>query len=279
MSRPLLARAVVTAIVGLAMQSGIAWYARAGSADQNSSLLHGARQAIGGEAKLGQLKSLVMQGTMRRGFNGVTAKLSDPRPVEYRVLLPDNFLCITGDEFIQQVEGFAGSVLLNEWKALKPGVQLNYSPNASELPGSQLRFARLVLGMLAETRTAVSLDVRVAPTAAGADTFSISAASGFAGYLDVDPASHVPLRVRYEQRVQFRRPLTPEEIKAGVMNPPDLKRETVEMALTFEDRRMVDGVSLPFRITSVARGVMFEEIQLQRILVNPPLTVKDFKAM
>ena len=51
------------------------------------------------------------------------------------------------------------------------------------------------------------------------------------------------------------------------------------MVLFFEDRRIVDDLSLPFRITRVARGVTFEEIQLQRVLANPPLTLKDFTGM
>jgi hypothetical protein len=264
-------------MTGLVLQPGTAASAQGGRSTATSVLLRTARAAIGNDANLRQLRSLVMQGTTRIGFNGVTAKLLDPRSIEYRVLLPDAFLRITSDDLIQQLEGYAGDALLNKLKPVKPDVQFHYSPGPDELRNAQLQFARLALGMLAETRTVLALEVRTASATSSADTFAVSGPSGFVGFLDVDRLSHLPLRIRYEQSVQFRRPLTREEIKAGVTNPPDLKWETAEMALSFEDRRIVDGLSLPFRITRIARGVTFEEIQLQRILVNPPLTANDFK--
>ena len=51
--------------------------------------------------------------------------------------------------------------------------------------------------------TALSLEIRAVNATSGADTFAVSGPSGFVGFLDVDRVSHLPLRVRYEQRVQF----------------------------------------------------------------------------
>lgn len=53
--------------------------------------------------------------------------------------------------------------------------------------------------------------------------------------------------------------------------------ERVEVILRFEDRRAADGLQLPYRIIQTARGVTFEEMQFDEIVVNPSLEARDFK--
>jgi hypothetical protein len=77
--------------------------------------------------------------------------------------------------------------------------------------------------------------------------------------------------VRYQDLVSF--PVA-GGAPSGSMPPP----ESVEVTLTFEDRRTVDGFSLPFRIRQTARGVTFQDIKFDSILVNPPLTAAEFEA-
>jgi hypothetical protein len=77
--------------------------------------------------------------------------------------------------------------------------------------------------------------------------------------------------VRYQDLVSF--PVA-GGAASGSMPPP----ESVEVTLTFEDRRMVDGFSLPFRIRQTARDVTFQDIRFETILVNPPLTAAEFEA-
>ena len=81
MSRMSAAAAILGAITVLGPQATTAVYTQGGRPTPSSALLRPARQAIGNEAHLHELKSLVMQGTTRGGFNGVTAKLLEPQPI------------------------------------------------------------------------------------------------------------------------------------------------------------------------------------------------------
>jgi len=131
-----------------------------------SQLLREAGAAIGGEGKLGRLKALVLQGTTRSGFNGATPQLLEARSVEYRVLLPDNYLRITNDNEVLHLHGFAGGIALRQMKPLQGDVRVgSSSPTASLLPFSRTESARLVLGILADTRTGLQMEVRAAPSA------------------------------------------------------------------------------------------------------------------
>jgi hypothetical protein len=238
------------------------------------ALLTRARQAIGGEARLRRLKALVLYGTARVGFNGVTGELLPPHPVEVRILLPDNYLRIDQDEDVVRRAGFSGAFLLNQWTPRRPDVRVStrFGPEAMQL--ERLECARLVVGLLAETETGLSLQVRGTASRAGDATVHLVGPHAFSAFLDFE-ATGAPWQLRYAASVTFPRPLTPEEKKLGV--PPPRPPEKAEVTLAFEDRRVVGGLALPHRVRRSAREILLEELRFERIAVNPPLTLADFR--
>ena len=118
---------------------------------------------------------------------------------------------------------------------------------------------------------------QVTATPAGAGTWHLVGANGFDCLIDLDRATGLPLSVRYTDMVGFLPPYDPTE-KQWRSDPP----ERAEVTITFADRRLIDGVHLPFRITTTARSLSTgrkntrEEIRFERVRVNPPLTAADF---
>ena len=66
---------------------------------------------------------------------------------------------------------------------------------------------------------------------------------------DLDPATGMPLRVRYIGMIGFMPPFDPTQNMA--IDPP----ERAEVTMTFADRRLIDGVQMPFRVTTTARSL------------------------
>src|SRR5688572_13765564 len=81
-----------------------------------ASLLDSGRRAVSGGTAVTEVRSLVVQGR-RRVLIGSTGKLSELRPLEIRVLLPDRYLRITVDGPSESRYGFAGGQLLNSIRA------------------------------------------------------------------------------------------------------------------------------------------------------------------
>jgi hypothetical protein len=85
----------------------------------------------------------------------------------------------------------------------------------------------------------------------------------------------MPLRVRYRDDLWIAEPITPEQIAAG--RPARGRVEDVEVVITFEDRRLVDGLMLPHRIVRTVKGVTWEDVRFDSIKVNPVFTGADFR--
>ena len=50
-----------------------------------------------------------------------------------------------------------------------------------------------------------------------------------------------------------------------------------EETMTFGDRRDVNGLKIPFHITTTAGGRVIDELILEQVLVNPEIGKGDFK--
>ena len=242
-----------------------------------ASELAAARAAVGAPAALAALKSLVLEGTIQN-LNHNTGKLGPEERLEIRILLPDNYLRIVRGSRVLRTSGFSGTTLLRSMRPTAPGpfnVRSNSAPGALDVERATL--ARLMLGMVGHTSTALPVAVRIATLPDGARTLEASGPDGFTAWLDLSAGSHLPLQVRFGDEVSF-------PVEGGTERnlgyarvasiPPRVK---AEVAQRFEDRRLVEGLRIPHRIRRVARGVTFEEIRLERVVVNPPLTAKDFE--
>jgi hypothetical protein len=228
---------------------------------QAAALLQRARQAItGGHA----IRSLVLRGTVREGFNGVTGEpgaLSGP--LEYRILLPDCFLRIARWDISteERRSGFRGDFVI--WTA---------SSQSPAVRPYQTNFAKLVVGLLARTDSVAPLKA----TGIEGSTIHFKDPGGSDLSLDLDPQSHLPTRARYMTLAGFPTPGVHRNA-AGMPIVTPLKYERAEESLVLDDRRAEHGVNLPHRIRRMAKGVTFEDVCLTEIVINPALGRDDFK--
>lgn len=210
------------------------------------TLFRQSRKAIGGEANVASVTSLVMKGIVR-----VSTPDGGPpeRGIELRMLLPDQYVRIETAKDWTKRSGFSGKTLLTEIRAQG---QINRPPAnlwASLLRAERGRFARLLLGAGSIVTPEIWLTIRQ-PTdtpsmleATAQDNFMARVFYGVTG---------VPLRVEYEAA----------------------RRQIVT---TFGDRRNVGALRLPHVMTTTLDGMPLEEITLSEIVANAPLSPGDFQ--
>jgi len=227
-----------------------------------ASLLEDGRRAVSGGTTVRDVRSLVVQGH-RRVLIGSTGKLSEPRPLEIRILLPDRYLRITVDGPSESRYGFAGGQLLNSIRALKPGDSFGGSWGPEQLPVERAWFARFLLGMLSHTTAVAHLKVQ----SATGKTVELSGDEGFSAAVDFDAATNMPLRVRHVGDVHF-------PVPGSTMPPAPQKAEVV---WTFADRRPVGGFRLPHRVVRMARDTTLEEMLFEKFVINQPLDAAQFR--
>jgi hypothetical protein len=223
------------------------------------------REAIGG-ARLAALKSLTFQGE-DQALNLAGGQLSAPTSVEIRMLFPDHYLRITKTDAIEQRAGFSADVLLNVMKPLRPDVQAgpgSWGPD--QITTERRNFARLAVGLLGRTDVLPGMQV----TAAGANALQFDAPDGFKVTVELDPATHLPLRLRYQASVRL--PFPSGQPIMGL--PPAVD---AEVTVAFSDRRRVGSLLLAHHLTTTAKGLTFDELRFDTVRVDPGLRPDDFK--
>lgn len=221
------------------------------------------RQQLGGEASIEDLRAFLMKGLAR-----TTDERGAPvaRDVEIRVLLPDRYLRIETADGFERRTGFAGGELLSE---IRIGSSVERPPRDLVVPlvrAERFRLARLLLGSMLATSSDLWLSFRwaarygqmsrdvigtVSAVDTGAPPVLDVAARDFFSRLYLN-SRFVPLRVDYE---------------AG---------EQAAVSMVFDDRRPVEGLLWPHRITTKRGGETIDDLFLDEIVVNPPLTGDDF---
>ncbi len=224
-----------------------------------------ARMAVGGGVS--KLKALQLKGRSKVDVNGSLVDCT----VDIKVLLPDHYLRIDVTPTDAKLAGYAGKTILN---AIRAGPNMSIPPDnlsSAILKNEQLRLARLLLGAAtyvtptvamvfhssgltsgmvdprASAKTTVTAEGRGEPNVA-----EISGPGGFRARLVVDSMNRMPAKLIYPNNPQ-------------------------EETMTFEDRRDVDGLKLPFHITTSSGGRVVDELILNQILVNPEIGKGDFK--
>jgi hypothetical protein len=235
------------------------WVALAGQSfvtfgsDGADRLFRLSRNAVGGEASVVNVTSMVMKGTVQVSTaDGGPAE----RAIELRILLPDQYLRIESGGTWTKRSGFSGDRLLTE--ITKNGVVDRPPATMTDalLRAEKQRLARLLLGTASLATPEVWLNVRMAPGTSEAGNVSIGrvleAASkdNFLVRVFYDAAA-LPMRVEYEAN-----------------------RRRISTA--FGDRRTVGALLLPHTMTTTLDGMPLEEIRLSEIAVNPALTKADF---
>ncbi len=221
------------------------------------------RQQLGGEASIEALRAVVMKGLARTTDERGAAVV---RNVEIRVLLPDHYLRIETADGLERRTGFAGRELLSE---IRSGSSVERPPKnmtAGLVRAERFRVARLLLGSMLTTSADLWLSFRWAARYAEMSRDTI----GTWATLDTSapPVIEVVAKQFYS-RLYLSNRFVPLRVDYEM-------GESTAISIAFDDRRPVDGLSWPHRITTTRNGETIDDLFLDEILVNVPLTAEDF---
>jgi hypothetical protein len=264
-------------------------------------ILTAARAALGGEASLAAVESIVATGTHRRTMgeaqmNGET---------EITIVLPDKYLRAQSDTMmgatVNREIGFAGDALLDRTQslgghggtvvmAMGPGGQ-RLDPEAMKavmLRNQRAEFSRLLLGWLVAAPAFLDATFTYGGVAESPDgrahVVEVRGADDFAAKLFIDQESHRPLMLTYmAPRPMVRvmrggpgggRGATPDAIERQIRE--DRPSPLVEHQWFFDEYRKTGGIWLPHRLTRAVNGEPAEELELDRIRLNEPIKPATF---
>lgn len=218
--------------------------------DSARDLFTRARFAVGASEVAG-LKGLTMRGQARIDEDGQHIEAS----TEIRILLPDCYVRIDRAGAGVRKSGFCGDKLLS---SVSDGTQESRPPKnlqAGLLRSESARFVRLLLGSTTFVSSRYALVLRSMTVQTGRPEPYRFEALGqnfqFTASVQLDPSTLLPLHV--DSLVGNR-----------------------IVSTAFSERRVVSGLKLPFKIVSTTDGKPVDELTLQEIVVNPPLTRSQF---
>lgn len=275
----------------------------AGTDARAAQILKASREALGGDARLADLKSLVASGRHRR-TRGETQLSGE---TEITIVFPDKYLRTQSDTIlgnsVTREAGFSGDELVDRsqslgnqsggvvFRAVGPaGRELDPAARkAAMLRSQQAEFSRLLLGWLLAPPGFLEATVAYVGEAESpegrAHVIEVKGRDDFAARIFIDPDTRRPLmlthmapqpmlRVVRADSGSPRAGASSEEIARQMrgQEPPPL----VEHQWYFDDFRNVDGVWLPHRLGRAADGEPFEEIEFDRIRLDEPITPSVF---
>jgi len=216
-------------------------------------VLAAARSALGGDARLTAVRSVVVTGRMRlvRGKNLV--------PIEFEIAceFPDRYVRqneIPAEETGVMKTGFNGDLLIQ----VPPPetARLDAPARAALVRANKQDFGRWSLGLFAASFPSYPLTFayagRAQAPAGAADAISATSPDGFASRLFIDTATHLPAMVTWQ---------------VGA----------VEHRLYFADYRDVDGLRWPFLMRRAVGGDTVEETTIDRYRVNAKVDARKFE--
>ena len=249
-----------------------------GQARDAATVLAGTRQALGGEANLAAVKSIVATGRTRqlRGNNLV--------PIEFEIdaELPDKY--VRHDEFPAQdqdvtVSGFSGADVIF---GPPPPAGRGGPPPAQRLLTVKQDFARLMLGVFATSFPGFPLTFTYAAEGEApegkADVLAVSGPPPFAAQLVIQRDTRLPVMLIWQT------PAPPGGARAGGPGAPAAApgappaAPPPENRMYFADYRDVNGIKWPFRIRRAVGGNTIEETTFDRVRINVKIDPKKFEA-
>ncbi|MGH9383508.1 MAG: hypothetical protein ACRD2N_04380 [Vicinamibacterales bacterium] len=277
-----------------------------------TAVLAATRTALGGEARIGAVKTFIANGRTRqvRGENLV--------PIEFEVQseLPDKYA--RRDEFPAQDQGptttgFNGDTLILVPRPAPPPPRPGAPAQTPAQQEAALRgrlntakqdFARLMLGMFATSFPSFPLTFTYVAQAEApqgkADVIDVKGPGNFAARFFVNSQTHLPIMLTWQapqgppggggRGPQAGPPpppppgAPPPAAPAGGPPPgapaggaPTLP-PPVEQRMYFADYRNVDGLQLPFRIRRAAGAETTEETTFDRFRVNTKVDPRRFES-
>ena len=264
-------------------------------ADNAARVIADARAAMGGDARLTAVKTLVVTGRTRqvRGENLV--------PIEFEIQaeLPDKFA--RRDEFPAQdqgptVTGFNGDRFVQipapQPPPARPGGPPPPTPQQLEaqarvqLGNAKQDFARLMLGLFAASYPSHPLTFAYVGQAEApqgrADVVDVKGPGDFAARLFVDAKTHLPIMLSWQARQptpRGRGPGGPPPAGAPAAGGPPAggPPPPVENRLYFAEYRSFDGLQLPTRVRRAVAGDTTEETTFDRFRINARVDPRRFE--
>lgn len=282
-----------------------------GAVQKAEELLAQVTAALGGNAKLTDLKSLSAEGTFRRVMSGDQEMSGE---LELSFLFPDRFQRVDRLEGPRGMPALGMAMTLNggeSWRGPIGGggggmfQMRGPGPDGQASPEMLTRNAReeywrTLLGMLPTASALSALQFAHAGTAESpdgvADVVDVTGPDGFATRLFVDSSTHLPLMLTYkgfDPRVGMRmmrvgpggrgqRPQSREEAEQR-MEEARKRFETegpppqVEISWYFADRQAEGGIQLPRRMSRSVGGQVFEEWHIDKYKCNSKLSADHFR--
>jgi len=259
------------------------------------AILGAARAALGGDARIAAVKTLVVTGRTRqvRGDNLV------PIEFELSVELPDKYLRkdeVPAQESGPTATGFSGDLLLEPPNAGPPAGRAGGTPptaeqqaaiRATRLIAVKQDFARLMLGLFASAPASYPLTFTYVGQAEApqgmADVLEGKGAQNLTIRLFVHRDTHLPVMLSWQGTAADGRrggpagrgPVPPAS--GGDVAPPAGAAAIPENRLYFADYRDVDGVKFPFRLRRALGAETTEETTFDRYRVNAKIDPRKFE--
>lgn len=268
-------------------------------------LLAQARDALGGDAKLKAVQSLVLNGSFRRVMGPQMPESSGD--FEMELLLPDkykrteNMSLMGGAAQVTRIDGFNGEQMFTDSSSSGSGMVMIRRPGSDD-PKMQAGILRSMRADVARNLIAWLLTVpdsyQIEFTYAGeaespegkADVIDVKGADGFAAKLFLDKQTHKPLMLSYRavlpqmvmragggdggSREDAEKRLKEIEKEAEAERS---RAQESEINMFFSDYKTIDGVHLPHRVSRAVNGEVTEEWEIKKFKVNPPLKAERFK--
>jgi hypothetical protein len=270
------------------------------SAPDPQAVLAGARTALGGEARLSAIKTLLATGRTRqvRGDNLV------PIEFEIAVELPNKYVRkdeVPAQESGPTATGFTGDELLETASPGPPGGRPGGPPppTAEQLAAARAGrtlavkqdFARLMLGLFATSFSSYPLTFSYIGQAEApqgmADVLEARGAGNLTIRLFVHKDTHLPVMLTWQGPAPGagRGPgRGPGPAGAGAPPPPATAPNGArgpvsapENRIYFADYREADGVKFPFRLRRAVGQDTVEETTFDRFRVNAKIDPKKFE--
>jgi hypothetical protein len=259
-----------------------------------SELLRQAREALGGDQKLRGVRSLSAAGRLRLVADG-----SDQSGhVQLDMLLPDRLkiaetLSLIAGVEVTRVRALDGDKAWTDTSSgggagntrvmILPPKTSGDNIEAAREKWMQSELARLALGLLLAQPSSQSFELTYAGEAEAqdgrADVLDVKTPGGPGMRLFLDQKTHRPLMISYRgvpPRVNMNKTTTTNKAdldkiikeKTAGAAPVGAHPDT-EIQLVFSDYRQVNGVLLPHRMSKVADGKVFEELEVTKYKLNP----------
>jgi hypothetical protein len=255
-------------------------------------LLAQARQALGGEARLAQVRGLTATGESIRMMpdGGHVGELRIDVQWPDRMLRTDARRGPGSEATFVMLRGVDSGTLLRNSKILNggPGHRMSQPPLIGGTDTSALRYARdemtrLAIALLLTPPAGAALEASYAGQAESPDgkadviafrgANGANGANGFAARVFLDVTSHRPLMMTWrdlDPRVFVILPGAPP----GAVSAPG--PAPVEIAWYFENYRSTSGLQLPHRISRSVGGAPDEEWTFKSFAINPAFKADAF---